>query len=339
MKRIGIVGVGGVASYAHIPSYINRDIDVWSICDINEKKLNTIGNLYNISRRYTDIEEMIKKENIDVLDIATPPSSHKEILKIANKYKVQVVMQKPLITDEREMDDISALILSSDRFKLNMQGRYVSAWAKIKKLLKNESIGKPLMCTIVNNDWWDREEGRWDLNINNYIIFEMLIHHLDLCHFWFGKPFKVTARGGKNDSQNIKKMNYINVMLEYKNGLIVQIIENWGMSEYDFSTGHPFEDILITGEKGTIKANSEMVKLSKINNNEMNVWLHPRPGQKLPCDILKNNWFNDAFGELMKDFIYNNNIGYDDDKNYAIELTKMLFKIAEATTSDNWIEF
>ena len=119
MKRIGIVGVGGVASYAHIPSYINRDIDVWSICDINEKKLNTIGNLYNISRRYTDIEEMIKKENIDVLDIATPPSSHKEILKIANKYKVQVVMQKPLITDEREMDDISALILSSDRFKLN----------------------------------------------------------------------------------------------------------------------------------------------------------------------------------------------------------------------------
>ena len=44
-----------------------------------------------------------------------------------------------------------------------------------------------------------------------------------------------------------------------------------------------------------------------LNNNEMNVWLHPRPGQKLPCDILKNNWFNDAFGELMKDFIYNNN--------------------------------
>ena len=37
MKRIGIVGVGGVASYAHIPSYINRDIGVWSICDIDEK--------------------------------------------------------------------------------------------------------------------------------------------------------------------------------------------------------------------------------------------------------------------------------------------------------------
>lgn len=339
MKKIGIVGVGGVASYAHIPSYINRKIEVCAICDIDEKKLNEVGELYNITRRYTKIEEMIEKENIDILDIATPPSTHKELLDIANRYKLEIVMQKPLITNEEDLNDINKLVLSSNRFKLNMQGRYVSAWIKIKEILQNNDIGKPLMCTIINNDWWDREDGRWDLNVKNYIIFEMLIHHIDLCNFWFGKPFKVTARGGKNNSQNIKNMNYIDVMLEYKNGMIIQIVENWGMSEYDFATGHPFEDILITGEKGCIKANSEMVKLSKINDNEIKTWLHPRPGQKLPNDTLINNWFNDSFGELMKDFLLNENIGNNDDKTYAIELTKMLFKIAKATNSDNWIEF
>lgn len=339
MKKIGIIGVGGVASYAHIPSYINRKIEICAICDINERKLNEVGNLYNITHRYTKLEEMIEKENIDILDIATPPSSHKEILNIANRYKLQIVMQKPLITNEKELDDISNLVLNSNRFKLNMQGRYVSAWIKVKEILQNDDIGKPLMCTIINNDWWDRENGRWDLNVKNYIIFEMLIHHIDLCNFWFGNAIKVTARGGKNDSQNIKNMNYINVMIEYKNGIIINIIENWGMSEYDFATGHPFEDILITGEKGCIKANSEMVKLSKINDNKINTWLHPRPGQKLPNSVLINNWFNDSFGELMNDFVLNESAGNNEDKNYAIELTKMLFKIAKATDSDSWIEF
>ena len=51
MKRIGIVGVGGVASYAHIPSFINRYIGVWSICDIYKKNLNNIVYYYIISNR------------------------------------------------------------------------------------------------------------------------------------------------------------------------------------------------------------------------------------------------------------------------------------------------
>ena len=36
MKKIGIVGVGGVASYAQIPAYKERKIKIQAICDINE---------------------------------------------------------------------------------------------------------------------------------------------------------------------------------------------------------------------------------------------------------------------------------------------------------------
>lgn len=36
---------------------------------------------------------------------------------------------------------------------------------KNKKILNNKEIGKPLICTITNNDWWDREPGRWDLKL------------------------------------------------------------------------------------------------------------------------------------------------------------------------------
>lgn len=339
MKKIGIVGVGGVASYAHIPSYLNRGLVVSAICDIDEEKLNFVGDKYNIKNRYLDLEDMLKKEKLDILDVATPPSTHEKILEIANKYNVEILMQKPLIVEENDLNSISEKIYGSKRFKLNMQGRYVSAWCKIKEILDKNLLGKPFLCTINNNDWWDRENGRWDLDVKNYIIFEMLIHHLDLCNYWFGYPKRVAARGGINANQNMKNMNYISVMLEYENGLLVQIIENWGMSEYDFSTGHPFEDIIINGENGCIKANSEEVKFSKIDENDIKVWCLPRPGQKLKCETLTYNWFNDAFGELMKEYINNENLGKDEDKKYAIDLTKMLFAISKATTSQEWINF
>ena len=60
MKRVGIVGVGGVASYAQIPAYIEHGIQIQAICDINEEILNKIGDKYNIGNRYTDIEEIIR---------------------------------------------------------------------------------------------------------------------------------------------------------------------------------------------------------------------------------------------------------------------------------------
>ena len=130
MEKLGIVGVGGVASYAQIPSYIDKGIEIQAICDINEDVLNSIGNRYNIKNRYTDIEKMIKKENIDILDVATPPQTHLNILKIANKYNIKVIMQKPLIVDINELNELKKIINDCKHFKLNLTGRYVSAWKK-----------------------------------------------------------------------------------------------------------------------------------------------------------------------------------------------------------------
>lgn len=340
MKKLGIVGVGGVASYAQIPAYIERGIQIQAICDTNEEILNKIGDKYNILNRYNNVEEMITKEKIDIIDVATPPQTHMEIIKIANKYNVEVIMQKPLIVDIKEFEKMKELVNYNKHLKLNLTGRYVSAWQKIKEIIDNKEIGKPLICTITNNDWWDRDLGRWDLTTKDYIIFEMLIHHLDLCNFWFGYPKRITARGGHSEKQQMKNMNFVNVILEYENGLIIQIIENWLMPEYDFATGHPFEDILITGEDGVIKANSETVRLSKIVNNDIRTWKLPRPGQKLPVDCLENNWFIDSFGCAMEDYLkyFNKNDKEKEDKDYAIKLTEMTFKASEATKSNKWIE-
>lgn len=336
---IGIVGVGGVARYAHLPAYLKNNMLVKCICDTNIQVANEIGQQFGISNIYSSAEEMIAKEDIDIVDVATPPSSHLEILEICARYHKRVLMQKPIIVTLDQYNQLDALINKLPSFRVNLQGRYVSAWQKVKQILESKSLGSPLLCTINNQDWWDRQPERWDNSIRNYIVFEMLIHHIDLCIYWFGRPEKVTARGGINPQQTIKNTNYVSVMLEYKSGLIVQIVENWCMSEYKFATGHPYEDILITCSNGVIKANSEMVESSQLGDNVINTFLLPRPGQILSNEMLLHNWFCDAFGEIMNDYMINGQLPdiITRDKEHALYITKILFSISRSLESDLWI--
>ncbi|HEV3156096.1 MAG TPA: hypothetical protein VGZ00_02000 [Candidatus Baltobacteraceae bacterium] len=57
------------------------------------------------------------------------------------------------------------------------------------------------------------------------------------------------------------------VTLDYQYGLTVQIVGDWTMSEYAFAIGHPFDEVLISGESGVIRATSEGVELSRLGEN------------------------------------------------------------------------
>lgn len=339
MKRIGLVGAGGVARYAQLPAYREKGIKIRALSDINPDILNDVGDCFGIKRRYLSLEEMIVKEQIEVLDVATPPSTHLDILRTASKHHLSVVMQKPFLVRQEEFTQAEALIHKCRSFKLNLSGRYVSAWKKVKELLASGGIGKPVFCTIVNQDWWDRDPSRWDNSIQHYVIYEMLIHHLDLCVYWFGIPQKICARGGHSEKQMMNMMNWVTVSLEYENGFVVQLVENWAMPEYAFSTGHPFENVLITGTDGCIKANSEQVLHSRLHENCIHAWHLARPGQVLPQEMLSKNWFFDSFGEAMEDYLERMQceVCVQEDKNYALQLTDLTFKVVNATESDCWI--
>lgn len=339
-KRVGIIGIGGIGGYAQLPSYVKKGIPVTAICDCNNEMLQTIGNQYQIENRFVSAEDLISCDEVDVVDIATPPATHYEMIRLCNKYHKKIVIQKPLCCSTSDFENIQKEIVDSEYIKLNTTGRYVSAWSKVKKLLCQNEIGKVMMCTFENNDWWDREKGRWDYTIHNYIIFEMMIHHLDLCLFWFGKPVRVAARGGKNPKMNFDQMNWVTATLEYENGTIVQLIENWSMPEYSFSSGHPFERILITGEEGVICANSETVQMSKVGQNSINVWHMPALGQTLPGENLSVRWFIDSFGEAMEDYLkrMDEKDNYSKDKQHLLDLTYLTLKVSEACESNSWIE-
>ncbi|MFK0106682.1 Gfo/Idh/MocA family protein [Streptomyces sp. NPDC091217] len=336
---IGIIGVGGVARYAHLPAYRRLGLNVTAVCDVDETVAADVAEEFRIPHRFRDAADLVAHPDVAVIDIATPPASHLELMTAVAEAGKPMLVQKPLCTTRSELDGIRRLRDLGARVRLNMTGRQVSAWRKVRDLLRSGAIGQPYLCTIRNRDWWDREPGRWDHTIDDYIVFEMAIHHLDLCAYWFGPAVKVTGRAGTHPGQLMKQANWISATLEYPDAVVVQLLEDWTLPEFSFAEGHPFEEVVISGSSGVIRAGSERVALADPGGNTVRMWHLPRPGQSLPGEQLETGWFPDSFGHSMRDYLDDlaAGRGAEEDWDHLVRLTEETFAVSASLSSDLWV--
>ena len=74
MKRIGIIGVGGIANGRHIPELLNvTDCKITAICDIDENALSSTGDRLALDseHRFTDYKKLIECNDVDAVEISS----------------------------------------------------------------------------------------------------------------------------------------------------------------------------------------------------------------------------------------------------------------------------
>ncbi len=102
MVRIGIIGVGGIATSVHIPGLEKvKDCKITAICDIDEKQLKKVGDKLNIPNelRFTDYKALIACPEVDAVEICTPNHLHVPIAIEAIEAGKPVEVEKPLSID------------------------------------------------------------------------------------------------------------------------------------------------------------------------------------------------------------------------------------------------
>src|SRR5436190_678761 len=101
--RIGIIGVGGEARYAHLPAYRSLGLKVQAVCDRDPDTVRQVGAEFDIPLRTTDPRELLADASVSVLDLATPPDSHRELIELACEHGKSVLVQKPLCVSREEL--------------------------------------------------------------------------------------------------------------------------------------------------------------------------------------------------------------------------------------------
>ena len=130
MYKTAMLGCGGRAR-AHADAYrFVKGGKLAAICDMNEELLNKFGDDFDISSRYTDLDEMLEKEKPDVLHIVTAPvlrGSNERIryplMKQASDAGVPAaIVEKPIAVESEDWKQIAGLAEETQtKFVVNTQ--------------------------------------------------------------------------------------------------------------------------------------------------------------------------------------------------------------------------
>ena len=75
--NVAIIGLGFGAEF--IPIYQRHPLaNMYALCQRNAEKLQSVADAFNIEKRYTDYDELLKDPTIDVVHINTPIQNHAE---------------------------------------------------------------------------------------------------------------------------------------------------------------------------------------------------------------------------------------------------------------------
>ncbi len=244
--RVGIIGCGEISKARHIPYYLqNKNVELVAVCDINPEVLEK----FNMNT-YIDYREMLSKENLDMIDIATPPFGHVEQSIDCLEAGCDILVEKPFTFSLEECDKVLAVarkhnknvcVVHSSLFFPSMQKalRLVDKLGNIKviRIQYDATLDKHVLC----NDWivkmpagaFHEQMPHVSYLIRNFIKPEsadvytskigsssLLLDHYSIILREEGKTCNVDIYYGKNWKVEIvligdKKQMYIDLLNQY----------------------------------------------------------------------------------------------------------------------------
>ena len=210
--RFGLIGYGAWGGHharaiGEVPT-----ATLTAICARSEASRDQARADHPDATLYADYQEMLAREDLDVVDVVLPSDLHFEVGSAVLQAGRHLLLEKPMalsIEDCTRLND-----LARERGKILAVGhelRLSSLWGKIKQMVDAGAIGDPRYALI---ELWRRPyrlgAGGWryDLGrVGNWILEEP-IHFFDLARWYFeaaGDPVSVyaAASGVRDDRPDL----------------------------------------------------------------------------------------------------------------------------------------
>ena len=235
MLKVGLVGVGGISG-AHIPAWeAMEDVELVALCDVREEQMES----YPDKRRYLDFDEMLAKEQLDILDICLPTYLHADFAIKAMEQGIHVICEKPISLKKEDVERVySTAQLMHVNFMVAQVLRFWPEYVLIKELNDTKKYGRLLsgyMSRLGNTPKWSWDDWMKDENRSGLVPFDLHIHDLDFIVYAFGVPENVKSNRSKRPEQDC-----INAVYEFPD-FYIETESAWYASPYPFTARYRFQ--------------------------------------------------------------------------------------------------
>jgi UDP-N-acetylglucosamine 3-dehydrogenase len=142
--RIGVVGLGRVATKTHIPVLRSlKNVEVSVGAEKNPERAERVKDLFGLERIYDDYEKMYSSENLNGVYICLPNFLHKDASIKALKHGLHVLCEKPMGVSVEEAAEMSRLAEEQGLFLMpGFKKRYAPNFKKAKNVIDSGLLGK-----------------------------------------------------------------------------------------------------------------------------------------------------------------------------------------------------
>lgn len=263
--RFATIGCGRIAK-KHMEGIANNynDSILVALCDILPDNASEKAKNYNdfLSARgvipadirlYTDYREMIEKEKIDVVTIATESGYHPQIAIDCLNAGIHVIVEKPMALSTTDADRmIKAAAENNRKLCICHQNRFNGSIQKLRTALESGRFGKLINGTA--RILWNRDmnyyrqapwRGTWELDGGT--LMNQCIHNIDLLQWMLGGEVDTVYAQCDTFIRDIEGEDFGAIIIRFKNGAI-GIVEG-SACVYPKNLE---ETLSIFGEKGTV---------------------------------------------------------------------------------------
>lgn len=216
--NIGIIGYGGFGKFLHHWWDKLDGVNVVAVADGGHHSNIDYGNV----KHYTNWEELINDDEIDIVSIATPPSLHVEMACAAMHNNKHVLLEKPVALSKDGAEQIirtqqeTGMVVMVDHML-----RYNPVVKALVQLSKDETFGK-LRHVVVSNYAQDEslpaEHWFWDKVLSGGIFVEHAVHFFDIVNALTNQKFIKVQ--GFTHNRNEQQQDQVSATVLYDDGLI-----------------------------------------------------------------------------------------------------------------------
>ncbi|MEM7030878.1 MAG: Gfo/Idh/MocA family oxidoreductase [Chloroflexota bacterium] len=264
--RVGIVGVGQIGKQ-HVNNYHNiAGAEIVAVADLNEAEAKRVANEYNIPHVYSDFRELLKRDDIQAVDVCLHNNFHAPVTIEALKAGKDVFCEKPMagayIDAERMLNTAQE---AGQKLCIQLRNIFLKETKAIKTLIDAGELGK--IYHARSTGW--RRRGRpfvdgygtptfvQKQNSGGGALYDMGVYHITTMLHLLGNP-EVLRISGKAyqetdiDPQRLEISGY-NVeelglgFVRMAGGITFDIIEAWAVHM------DKFEPSSIFGSKGGVR--------------------------------------------------------------------------------------
>ncbi|WNB91044.1 Gfo/Idh/MocA family oxidoreductase [Bacillus sp. NEB1478] len=189
--KIGIIGLGAIGQRLLKMFNEHPEVEIVAICDANESVLQATKEQLPNAEAYTDYQNLIASDEVELVYIAVPPKYHHQIALDTAKKGKHILCEKPLANSLEEADEMREAVHGKNLINaMNFPIFYRSEFHHIDTLIKEKYIGELLRVEVkVHFHEWPRpwQQNPWIAGREQGgFVREVVPHYLQMVQRFFG---------------------------------------------------------------------------------------------------------------------------------------------------------